>query len=78
MQLVQHGYIVERGSIVGLGPIVEQLVDDPSDCRLELVDSSDELVDPSDCKLELLGLGCGGQRYHRLGIQGTLIKKFYY
>lgn len=74
VQLVQHGYI---GPIVELVGSSEQLVDDPNGYMLELVDSSGWLVDPNDCKLEHV-LGHGGQHYHRLGIQGTLIKKLFY
>lgn len=74
VQLVQHGCIVQHGSIVELVDPSEQLVD-PNDCKLELVDSSERLVDPNDC---MLVLEHGGQHYHRLGIQGTLIKKLFY
>lgn len=74
VQLGQHDCI---GSIVELVDSSEQLVDDPNGYMLELVDSSDWLVDPNDCMLEH-ELGHEEQHYHRLGIQGTLIKKLVY
>ena len=74
VQLVQHGCIVQHDSIVvQLEPIVEQLVDDPNDYKLELVGSSEQLVYPNGCMLEH-----EGQHYHRLGSLGTLIEKLFY